>query len=827
MSQIELVVELSLSGSTKYYSFDGLDLDNFYEPRILSVGSISKEVSILPRDFRISGSDIELDNSDGVISELVENNTLRNRTITYKLGDKYKGPSDFTAIYTAKVVDWHWNENSITLITSDLSYNKFNSPFTRRVNATTWSNLPDSTPTVLLPHVAGTVTSENTTGQGALIAYLVDPGIGQSKYRYITAAHAMKSIDNVYRYGVLLDNSLYTITNTTATINGSSVNVTYIDFDVEQRDSRRSSEPEITYDGKGITDDGTSSGTLLTDPGDQFKEIAQLAGFSSGDFDSTSFAAAKTAFSSLGIVGSWAVTSIEETLDTVRELFAQSFMGSIYLTGGGKIALDFIDGLSATASATFTDEINILEGSVSGYQQNEVDSASQIDYEFVRDWAHQRFDAEDSEEDSAATTSLGETIIKPQQYWYISDPVDANYIAQIELYWINPDREFIEITVSPDLFQDFGLNDVVNITHFSGTGDQGYEAVDFRVVSITYQISYESISLRLGLVDHPGLSTSVPSNTLPTKTSQDVPQYFGFNSDQTPTFKVEDDGSGFIGANDDISWDSSGNVTIGGDLTVSGDMSLTGSITLSTTSHIKGGQTAYDTGTGFWLGYDSTAYKFSLGDSSGTKVTWDGSALSVTGGTFTAGTIQTASSGSRLELTSADGLRMFDSNGIRIEFPESYDRINFYNTNNDLFSTILSSAIGVFQIRIGVDSSTDGRFHLENEGSSGGFVIVDIASGDIENVGDLIARQAGSTSLIVDPVVGSNTAVVTVDIDGSDNPALSFFGNTAIAQVTGYTAFSNLSTDRTCDADSTSVEELADILGTLIEDLKDYGLISN
>lgn len=43
---------------------------------------------------------------------------------------------------------------------------------------------------------------------------------------------------------------------------------------------------------------------------------------------------------------------------------------------------------------------------------------------------------------------------------------------------------------------------------------------------------------------------------------------------------------------------------------------------------------------------------------------------------------------------------------------------------------------------------------------------------------------------------------------------------------TGYTTFTNLSTDRTADANATTVEELADILGTLIEDLKATGIIS-
>lgn len=43
---------------------------------------------------------------------------------------------------------------------------------------------------------------------------------------------------------------------------------------------------------------------------------------------------------------------------------------------------------------------------------------------------------------------------------------------------------------------------------------------------------------------------------------------------------------------------------------------------------------------------------------------------------------------------------------------------------------------------------------------------------------------------------------------------------------TGYTTFTNLTTVRTADADATSVAELADILGTLIEDLKKTGLIA-
>lgn len=68
-----------------------------------------------------------------------------------------------------------------------------------------------------------------------------------------------------------------------------------------------------------------------------------------------------------------------------------------------------------------------------------------------------------------------------------------------------------------------------------------------------------------------------------------------------------------------------------------------------------------------------------------------------------------------------------------------------------------------------------------------------------------------------------------LEVDGDlnhDGTNYGLCGATPSAPQSGYTTFSNLSTDRTCDADSSSVDELADILGTLIEDLKTKGIIS-
>lgn len=65
---------------------------------------------------------------------------------------------------------------------------------------------------------------------------------------------------------------------------------------------------------------------------------------------------------------------------------------------------------------------------------------------------------------------------------------------------------------------------------------------------------------------------------------------------------------------------------------VNGGLVVTGGgITLSAGGAIKGGQSAYNTGTGFFLGYSGGAYKLSLGVAGGTGITWDGAALNITG----------------------------------------------------------------------------------------------------------------------------------------------------------------------------------------------------
>jgi len=103
-----------------------------------------------------------------------------------------------------------------------------------------------------------------------------------------------------------------------------------------------------------------------------------------------------------------------------------------------------------------------------------------------------------------------------------------------------------------------------------------------------------------------------------------------------------------------------------------------GNMTLDASGYVRGGQTGYDAGAGFWLGYSGAAYKFSLGNSAGNKLLWNGSALTLVGA-FNGGsininnkftvdssgnvTIKSATTGARVEIYS-NVIKVFDSNNV-------------------------------------------------------------------------------------------------------------------------------------------------------------------
>jgi hypothetical protein len=122
-------------------------------------------------------------------------------------------------------------------------------------------------------------------------------------------------------------------------------------------------------------------------------------------------------------------------------------------------------------------------------------------------------------------------------------------------------------------------------------------------------------------------------------------------------------------------------------------------------------------------------------------------------------------------------------------------------------------------------AAATGRWNLYMAGTAANYLAGDTAIGTNTTSGGRLTVRGSTTtsaanSLLVEDSAGTDLFVVRND------GGYAFKGGTVGVAQTGYTTFTNLTTDRTCDANATTVDELADILGTLIEDLKIKGIIS-
>ncbi|MBM2817028.1 MAG: hypothetical protein HW421_3790 [Ignavibacteria bacterium] len=118
--------------------------------------------------------------------------------------------------------------------------------------------------------------------------------------------------------------------------------------------------------------------------------------------------------------------------------------------------------------------------------------------------------------------------------------------------------------------------------------------------------------------------------------------------------------------------------------------------------------------------------------------------------------------------------------------------------------------------------------------------VTSVSGGVVTGVSIAIAGTAYSIgndySTSVAPVGGTGCTINVTDITGTaDNAAatmfqilgnkIGFYGSSPAERPAGYSV-TNKTTDRTFDANSTSLEEIADVLATLIDDLKGLGLIA-
>jgi hypothetical protein len=110
-----------------------------------------------------------------------------------------------------------------------------------------------------------------------------------------------------------------------------------------------------------------------------------------------------------------------------------------------------------------------------------------------------------------------------------------------------------------------------------------------------------------------------------------------------------------------------------------GALTVQDTLTVSSTGSIRGGQTGYNTGTGFFIGYSDGAYKLSIGNPSGNRIGWDGSGLTIIGSIATGTVINGA-----VTLSSGTPLSTVESNASTALSNAATALVNANNALNQL-----------------------------------------------------------------------------------------------------------------------------------------------
>jgi len=171
-----------------------------------------------------------------------------------------------------------------------------------------------------------------------------------------------------------------------------------------------------------------------------------------------------------------------------------------------------------------------------------------------------------------------------------------------------------------------------------------------------------------------------------------------------------------------------------------------GNITLPSGGFIRSGQTAFDTGTGFYIGNNAGTPKFSIGIDTGNKLTWDGTTLAVKGAI-------TIDSGSGIaNLSDAGALAVLNTVGTA--------QINALAVND---TKIASNAVTV--TKIATDAVTNAKIATDavgsNEIAAGAIIAGKIAAGTIV-AADIATGTITSNEIAANTIIAGNIAAGTI-----------------------------------------------------------------
>ena len=496
MATLTTVCEITWDTGVAYYSFDGIAAPTkFYEPYISNIRTIDREAPVTGAGYRISDLEIEFINWEQYFTKkkggTAPGKYFYNRPIRLLYGDVASGLAAMTEIFRGRIQRWRSTEDGAFVISArDISYDRFRvcvHSAGKTLNTTTFPDLPVGVEPRLVPIIYGTNDVDSSVDLttydlgGPIPCYLIDTDAA-GKWRYVVAAHVCKSVINIFVYGVRTAPANYTVT----TASYGSVTMQVVDFTTDPRNTARSGELEVTAAVSGITDDGLSTGTLLTHPCDILEHLLKNYVNTTAAEIGATFASMKTLTSTYAI--GLPIIDKDNSWEVIVDRWCGSILGSFYASRTGTFDVYIKTSAAPVASSTlYTHDGEIVEGSLHIDSNEEV--LSEIHYDWLRIWPRDFFGTRSSLVISNQDVTLNADIPKHIDFWYVRDSTTATNVANAYADLLREEVEYVTMELMPDLADDIDLNTIVNISHWQGTGLAGYNDVIVRIYGISLSLT--------------------------------------------------------------------------------------------------------------------------------------------------------------------------------------------------------------------------------------------------------------------------------------------------------------------------------------------------
>lgn len=496
-----ILLEIDFPSGTRGYSVNGARAVNrFYKDQILEFGTISRESSSFGEDYSISDLTVTLANRDQEFSKLAAEGPIYNAPVRALFGDPDRGYGRMTSIFAGSISgDWDISEGRFRFTAHDLAFDRYRLPITKTLktlNSDVFPNLPTGQEARLVPLVYGDCDIDPLADLdaydrgGPVPCYLIDPAIGQSKWRYVVTQCEADAVTRVFRYGLLITAGF---TATTATYGGRLMTV--LDFDASPVDVNRLSEMEITASVRGKVN---AVGDMLANPLEQLADyLASYAETPSAQIHPIQYLQARDMAITLGYVGAWVVADNRLTHAEVLAKFSESFQCAVFATRRGVIGfyMKTADALPEPLFQFNEDELGQFR-----IRSNPSDQIStKLQYNYLYQWTRDFFERQPLYDLPGEEAALGQERRQNLNLWYVRDQATAEQVVLAAAATRKESVKYVEFELSPDFFRMIDLHSVSGVTHYEGiAASGGYINQPFRVVKI--ELNPDPSSMKIGVL---------------------------------------------------------------------------------------------------------------------------------------------------------------------------------------------------------------------------------------------------------------------------------------------------------------------------------------